>query len=114
VVPGSNLSIVERAHPSAPIQFLACGDLYDYVTGLAKTSGWEFGAPTAGHLVGHFPHERSPAEPRKFSICYGNALRLREPDDKGAPRHWILQIHFLDRERQIGGFFEELLTVPTC
>jgi hypothetical protein len=33
--------------------------------------------------------------------------------DKGAPRHWILEIHFVDRERQIGGFFEELLTVPT-
>jgi hypothetical protein len=27
------------------------------------------------------------------------------------PRHWILEIHFVDRARQIGGFFEELLTV---
>jgi hypothetical protein len=25
-------------------------------------------------------------------------------------RHWILEIHFIDRGRQIGGFFEELLT----
>jgi hypothetical protein len=38
---------------------------------------------------------------------------LREPDDGGNPRHWILEVHFVDRARQIGGFFEELLTVPT-
>ena len=27
------------------------------------------------------------------------------------PRDWILEIHFVDRPRQIGGFFEQLLTV---
>jgi len=31
--------------------------------------------------------------------------------DRGAPRHWILEIHFVDRARQIGGFYEQLLTV---
>jgi len=36
---------------------------------------------------------------------------LREFDETGAPRHWILEIHFIDRAREIGGFFEELLTV---
>ena len=92
---------------------LTTGELYDYVAGLATTSGWEFGAPTAGHLIGHFPHERSPAEPKRFSIRPGNTQLLREPDDNGNPRHWILEIHFVDRARQIGGFFEELLTVPT-
>ena len=90
---------------------LTCGALYDFVAGLATTSGWEFGAATAGHLIGHFPHERSP-EPRRFSIRSGNSQRLREPDDAGNPRHWILEIHFVDRSRQIGGFYEELLTVP--
>jgi Xaa-Pro aminopeptidase len=92
---------------------LTTGELYDYVAGLAITSGWEFGAPTAGHLIGHFPHERSPAEPKRFSIRPGNTQLLREPDENGNPRHWILEIHFVDRARQIGGFFEELLTVPT-
>jgi hypothetical protein len=29
----------------------------------------------------------------------------------GRRRHWILEIHFVDRVREIGGFFEELLTV---
>jgi Xaa-Pro dipeptidase len=91
---------------------LTCGALYDFVAGLATTSGWEFGAPTAGHLIGHFPHERSP-EPKRFSIRSGNNQRLREPDAAGNPRHWILEIHFVDRSRQIGGFYEQLLTVPT-
>jgi Xaa-Pro dipeptidase len=36
---------------------------------------------------------------------------MRSLDENGAQRHWILEIHFVDRERQIGGFYEELLTV---
>jgi Xaa-Pro aminopeptidase len=90
---------------------LTAGHLYDYVAGLAATYGWEFGAQTAGHLIGHFPHERRPQDPKHFSIRRGNAVPLREPDESGASRHWILEIHFIDRARQIGGFYEELLTV---
>jgi Xaa-Pro aminopeptidase len=90
---------------------LSAGELYDYVVGLAGAAGWEFGAATAGHLVGHFPHERAPGNAKSLSIRPGNTLRLREPDDSGLPRHWILEIHFIDRARQIGGFFEELLTI---
>jgi len=92
---------------------LTTGQLYDYVAGLATTAGWEFGAPAAGHLIGHFPHERLPSDPKRFSIRPGNTQLLREPDAQGNPRHWILEIHFVDRARQFGGFFEELLTVPT-
>jgi Xaa-Pro dipeptidase len=92
---------------------LTTGELYDFVAGLATAAGWEFGAPLAGHLVGHFPHERAPPQTQRFSIRRGNTLRLREPDDSGKQRHWILEIHFVDRSRQIGGFFEELLTVAT-
>ena len=32
-------------------------------------------------------------------------------DEKGQERHWILEIHSVDTERRIGGFYEELLTV---
>jgi Xaa-Pro dipeptidase len=90
---------------------LSCGQLYDFVAGLAAPLGWEFGALTAGHLIGHFPHERSPQDPKRFSIRHGNDTSLREPDDKGSLRHWILEIHFIHRAKQIGGFFEELLTI---
>jgi len=90
---------------------LTTGALYDFVSGLAVERGWDFGAPTAGHLIGHFPHETMPGEPRPLSIRPGNTLRLREPDAHGEPRHWILEIHFVDRDHAFGGFFEELLTV---
>jgi Xaa-Pro aminopeptidase len=90
---------------------LSTGALYDFVNGLAAKSGWEFGAPTAGHLVGHFPHERAPGQLQRFSIRHGNEQRIREPDASGAARHWILEIHFVDRAGGFGGFFEELLTI---
>ena len=92
---------------------LTAGELYDFVAELATQRGWEFGAPTAGHLIGQFPHESDPGDSKRFSIRHGNPQSLREPDERGNPRHWILEIHFVDRARQIGGFFEELLTVPT-
>jgi Xaa-Pro dipeptidase len=90
---------------------LTAGQLYDFVAALAAPVGWEFGAPSAGHLIGHFPHEVSRTDAKRFSIRHGNDLRLREPDENGLPRHWILEIHFIDRTRMIGGFFEELLTI---
>lgn len=90
---------------------LTGGDLYDFVVGLARASGWEFGAASAGHLIGEFPHERAPGNAASLSIRHGNATRLRDTGAAGRPRHWILEIHFIDRAREFGGFFEELLTV---
>lgn len=95
-----------RASPN-----LTAGELYDYIVGLAAEYGWEFGNRTAGHLVGHFPHETKPQDPDRLRIRHGNSISLRELDQKGRPRHWILEVHFIDRRREIGGFFEELLTV---
>ncbi len=90
---------------------VTAGELYDFVAAMAAEYGWEFGANSAGHLIGHFPHEKPPANSKRFSIRSGNTTSLREPDANGAARHWILEIHFVDRQRQIGGFYEELLTV---
>jgi Xaa-Pro dipeptidase len=90
---------------------LTAGEMYDYVAGLAQSAGWKFGAPTAGHLIGRFPHEHEPGDKRRFSIRHGNDLQLRELDANGLARHWILEIHFIDEAREIGGFFEQLLTV---
>jgi Xaa-Pro dipeptidase len=90
---------------------LTAGQLYDYVNNLAGSHGWEFGGAAAGHLIGRFPHETSPDDKMRLKIRHGNDVSLREPDARGAPRHWILEIHFIDRAREIGGFYEELLTV---
>ena len=38
-------------------------------------------------------------------------MKMRGQDAEGQQRHWILEIHFIDRAREIGGFYEELLTI---
>jgi Xaa-Pro dipeptidase len=90
---------------------LTAGQLYDFVAALAAPIGWQFGARTAGHLIGHFPHEVSRPAAQRFSIRHGHMQPLREPDENGLARHWILEIHFIDRQRMIGGFFEELPSI---
>jgi hypothetical protein len=89
---------------------LAGADFYHYVTGVAESYGWTYGAPIAGHLIGHFPHDR--LEPGNFGLYVhpGNHNDMFLPDAEGNKRHWILEIHFVDKEKQIGGFFEQLLT----
>jgi Xaa-Pro dipeptidase len=85
--------------------------LFAYATSLAEKFGWEFGGPIAGHLIGHFPHEKIAGDKVTLYVHPASQLAMRSLDEKGRKRHWILEIHFVDRERQIGGFFEELLTV---
>lgn len=85
--------------------------LFAHATSLAGKFGWEFGGPIAGHLIGQFPHEKIAGDKVSLYVHPDSSLAMRSPDEKGRRRHWILEIHFVDRERQIGGFFEELLTV---
>lgn len=90
---------------------ITASELYAYAVSLAEKYGWEFGGPIAGHLIGQFPHERIAEDKITLYVHPKSNLRLRSTDEKGLLRHWILEIHFVDRKRQIGGFFEELLTV---
>ena len=85
--------------------------LYALACDHAVQAGWEFGGSIAGHLVGAFPHERLEGNKRRFYITRGNHHPLNMPDENGCPRHWILEIHLVDRARQIGGFYEQLLTI---
>ena len=85
--------------------------LYAIACQLAKEAGWEFGGQIAGHLVGDYPHERIPNDKISLYITKGNGERMRSLNAKGEKRHWILEIHLVDRERQIGAFYEQLLTV---
>ncbi len=86
-------------------------ELYSYARSLAEQYGWEFGGPIAGHLIGEFPHERIAGDKVTLYVHPESNLRMRSLDEHGQRRHWILEIHFVDRDRQIGGFYEELLTV---
>ena len=83
--------------------------LYKYCCDLAADKGWEFGGPIAGHLIGHFPHEKLEKEDKINYIHPENHIDMNSPNQKGEQRHWILEIHFVDRQKKIGGFFEQLL-----
>jgi len=85
--------------------------LYRVACNLAQQAGWDFGGQIAGHTVGEFPHETIAGDRISFYIRPGNTLPLRRVDASGLPYHWILEIHLVDRKHEIGGFFEELLTV---
>jgi Xaa-Pro dipeptidase len=86
-------------------------ELFAHAQKLATDYGWEFGGTIAGHLIGQFPHERIPNDKVTLYCHPGNPRRMRDLGTNGQERHWILEIHFVDRARQIGGFYEDLLTV---
>lgn len=90
---------------------ITANQFFAYVVSLAHKFGWEFGGRIAGHLIGQFPHEKIAGDKVTLYVHPESHLQMQSLNEKGQKRHWILEIHFVDRERQIGGFFEELLTV---
>ena len=86
-------------------------ELYAHVAELAAGAGWDFGNVHAGHLVGEFPHETIDGDRIESYIAPGNANPMRRTDRQGRRCHWILELHLVDRAREIGGFHEQLLTL---
>jgi Xaa-Pro dipeptidase len=82
---------------------------YQYNVELANKYGWTFGGDIAGHLIGNFPHELIESESRNNYIHPDNHVDMFAPGVLGTKREWILEIHFVDIEKQIGGFFEQFL-----
>jgi methionine aminopeptidase len=89
---------------------LTGAEFWKYINELAIKFGYTYGGQLGGHLIGHFPHER--LEPKNYGLYVHpeNPNDMFLPDANGEKREWILEIHFVDREKQIGGFFEQLLT----
>jgi Xaa-Pro aminopeptidase len=83
--------------------------LYDHMLSLAEESGWTFGGSIAGHLIGQFPHELIAGDKVESYIAPGSDKPMRRRDRNGQECHWILEVHLVDLDRQIGGFHEELL-----
>jgi Xaa-Pro aminopeptidase len=86
-------------------------ELYAHAQQLAEQAGWEYGGPIAGHLIGVFPHERIAGDKITLYVHPKKHDRMRLRDAFGCERHWIFEIHFVDLARQIGGFYEGLLTI---
>jgi Xaa-Pro aminopeptidase len=95
-----------RAHPD-----ITGEQLFQYVVELAERDGWEWGGRIAGHIVGQFPHEEIDGADAESEIVPGCTTPLRRLDQSGRVCHWILEVHLVDRERQIGGFHEQLLDI---
>jgi Xaa-Pro aminopeptidase len=83
---------------------------FNYLEALAVQYGWAFGGDIGGHIVGPFPHEQ-PDDPNDLclDIHPGNQASIFDTDKHGNDRHWILELQFVDRANNIGGFFEQLL-----
>lgn len=84
-------------------------EYYQYNVNLATKYGWTFGGDIAGHLIGNFPHEIIESESRDNYIHPDNQKDMFAPGVLGTKREWILEIHFVDVDKQIGGFVEQLL-----
>jgi Xaa-Pro aminopeptidase len=94
------------AHPD-----ISGAELFDHVVGLAQGRGWRWGGTIAGHLVGQFPHDAADGHADFSRIAPTNDRPMRTTDAAGRTCHWILEIHIVDVDRQIGGFYEDLLDV---
>jgi Xaa-Pro dipeptidase len=84
-------------------------ELYAFAQKAADEAGWAFGGAIAGHLIGEFAHHTWPIPRPETAIAPVNTKPMRGPDHLGRARHWILEIHLVDRARTFGGFYERLL-----
>jgi Xaa-Pro aminopeptidase len=88
---------------------LTGADFYDYTKKLASEYGWDYGNVHCGHLIGNFPHEQIIGEELINYIHPENCHRMAEKDQHGNERFWIYEIHFIDTQKEIGGFYERFL-----
>lgn len=86
-------------------------ELFNYSVRVAQDFGWEFGGTIAGHIIGNFPHKEIIGSEVIHYVHPENTQKMSAPDQFGNSRHWIYEIHYVDRKQLIGGFFEQLLTI---
>jgi monoamine oxidase len=84
-------------------------ELYAFAQKAAAEAGWSFGGVIAGHLVREFAHAHIPGDKNLNRIQPDNPKPMRDPDELGRERHWILEIHLVEPNGLYGGFYERLL-----
>ncbi len=83
---------------------------FNYATNLAKHYGYEFGNAISGHILGKYPHEQpDDSNDLCLDVHPDNHTDILQLGKNGKPRHWMLELHFVDRKNNIGAFFEQLL-----
>ncbi len=88
---------------------LTGAEYFNYVANLAKRYGYEFGGDIAGHIIGRYPHEQPNPMNLSLDVHPDNPASILLLDKQGNKRHWVLEIHFVDKANAIGGFYEQLL-----
>lgn len=83
---------------------LTASEFYTYCVALAQSYGWEFGGEIAGHVIGQFPHVNIGPEKHHSYLHPENNSRIISEETP----YWIIEIHFVDKVKKIGGFFEQL------
>jgi Xaa-Pro dipeptidase len=98
---------VQAAYRASPEMTGAA--LYAIAQQEAENAGWCFGGTIAGHtILGDYSAPAIAREPRNY-IAPGNEEPMTLTDRMGRTRHWILEIHLVERNRTFGGFYERLL-----
>lgn len=89
---------------------LTGAEFFNYAVALAKKYGYEFGNAISGHIIGKYPHEQ-PDDPNNLCLDVhpDNHTNILQLDKNGNSRHWMLELHFVDKKNYIGAFFEQLL-----
>lgn len=89
---------------------LTGAEFFNYATELAIKYGYEFGNAISGHIIGKYPHEQ-PDDPNDLCLDVhpDNDTDILQLDKHGNARHWMLELHFVDRKNNVGAFFEQLL-----
>ena len=89
---------------------IKASDIFEMAVEKAKEYGWTYTGAIAGHIVGEYPHEQ-PADPKSWEldIHSENHNDIFLLDANGEKRHWVLELQFIDKEKKIGGYFEQLL-----
>jgi hypothetical protein len=77
-------------------------------------AGWGHPGEHAGHLVGEFPHVRISGDKMESYIAAANGNPMRRTAPAGRDCRWILEVRLIDRQRGFGGFFEQLLEIPSA
>ena len=91
-------------------EVLTGAEFYKFTQELALKYGWNYGNDHCGHLVGNFPHEVLLGEDKINYIHPENTELMSSKDKFNEDRFWIYEIHFVDEQKQIGGFFEQLIS----
>lgn len=72
-------------------------ELYDFASLSAKSFGYELNDRMKGHRIGDFPHH----------LFYKGGLI--DIDETPCNNLWILEIHIVSSEKNIGAFYEDIL-----